>query len=389
VKAVLTGNESAAWGARLSRPKIVAAYPITPQTTIVEKIADFIANGEMDATMIHVESEHSAMATCISAEATGVRTYTATSSQGLALMHEMLIWAAGARLPIVMSVVNRAFAPPWSIWSDHMDTVAERDTGWLQFYAENNQETLDSVILAYRIAEDRDVLLPAMVTEEAFILSHTVEPVEIPDQGAVDDYLPPLDLPHRLRPGEPVGYGSLMMPDQYMEIRYRMARAMRRARRVEEKAYEDFWDTFGRLYAPVEEYKMDGADVALVIMGSIASTAKDVVDSLRERGRKVGLLRIRTFRPFPAEEVRKALSSMDAVAVLDRSYTFGHLGALATEVRSALYGSSPPIKNYIVGLGGRDVRVRDLEWIVSDIEKVAKEGLDREITWVNLRGGEE
>ncbi len=392
VKMILTGNESAAWGARLSRPKVVAAYPITPQTSIIETIAEFIANGEMDARYIRVESEHSAMAACIAAQNTGVRTFTATSAHGLTLMHELLIWASGARLPIVMSVVNRAMAPPWSVWTDQMDSMAQRDTGWMQIYTENNQEVLDSIIMAYKVGEKHHILLPTMVMEDAFILSHTSEAVDVPDQKLVDDFLGEYEPAFKLEPGNPEGYGSLIMPEgPYMEFRYKMALAMDEARNEIRKVAQEFAEVFGREYAPlVEEYRTEDADAIMVVLGTIGSTAKDVVDRMREDGKKVGLARVRYFRPFPYEELRALAKKTDMLGIVDRSYTFGYGANLYTETKGALYGHTDiPIKNYVVGLGGRDIKPELLVRIFEDMLSIARDGsVDREIEWVGLKGDE-
>ena len=392
MKTMITGNEAAAWGARLARVKVVAAYPITPQTKVVEKIAEFIANGEMDARYIRVESEHSAMAACIAAENTGVRTFTATSAHGLALMHEMLMWAAYARLPIVMAVINRAMAPPWSIWADHQDSMAQRDTGWIQIYSESNQEELDAVLMLYKICEDKDVLLPAMTMMDAFILSHTMEPVDIPDQKLVDDFLPDLDLPHRLDINRPAGHGSLIMPEgPVMEYRKAMADAFAGVRDKILKVEEEFREIFGREYGGlVEEYRTEDADAIAVVSATIASTSKEVVDRMRERGLKVGLARVRYFRPFPHQELREIAKKTDMLGVIDRSYTFGYGGALYAETKGVLYGHSDiPVKNYIMGIGGRDVTPEILEKVFMDMLRIAKDGaVDTEVEWVGLIGDE-
>ncbi len=392
MKAILTGNEAAAWGARLSRPKVIAAYPITPQTSIIEAIAAFIANGEMDARYIRVESEHSAMAACIAAQNTGVRTYTATSAHGLALMHEVLMWASGARLPIVMSVVNRAMAPPWSVWTDQLDTMAERDSGWLQVYTQNNQEVLDSIIMSYKIAEKHSILLPTMVIEDAFILSHTSEGVDIPEQKKVDDFLGEYEPAFKLDPDEPAGFGSLIMPEgPYMEFRYKMALAMEDARSEIRKVVEEYNQVFGREYAPfVEEYKTEDADAVMVVIGTIGSTAKDVVDKMREKGKKVGVARVRYFRPFPTEELRKIAKGAKVLGVVDRSYSFGPGADLFAETKSVLYGYADiPVKNYVMGLGGRDITPKIIEKVFDDMLRVAKDGVvDKEVEWVGLQGDE-
>jgi len=392
MKAILTGNEAAAWGARLSRPKVIAAYPITPQTSIIEAIASFIANGDMDARYIRVESEHSAMAACIAAQNTGVRTYTATSAHGLALMHEVLMWASGARLPIVMSVVNRAMAPPWSVWTDQLDTMAERDSGWIQVYTQNNQEVLDSVIMAYKIAEKHNVLLPTMVIEDAFILSHTSEGVDIPEQKKVDDFIGEYEPAFKLDPDEPAGFGSLIMPEgPYMEFRYKLALAMEDAREEIRKVVEEYNEMFSRDYSPfVEEYRTEDADAVMVVIGTIGSTAKDVVDKMREAGKKVGVARVRYFRPFPAEELRKIAKGVKMIGVVDRSYSFGPGADLYAETKSVLYGHSDvPVKNYVMGLGGRDITPSVIEKVFEDMLRIAREGVvDKAVEWVGLHGDE-
>jgi len=352
---VITGNYAASYGAKLARAQVIAAYPITPQTSVIEKLAALCADGELDARFIKVESEHSAMAACIGASATGARAFTATSGQGLLLMHEVVHWAAGARLPIVMAVINRAVAPGWNIWTDQNDTLSQRDTGWMQFYCEGNQEVLDTIIQAYKVAEQ--VLLPAMVILDAFVLSHTSEIVDIPDQALVDEYLPPYEPPYRLNVNDPHAFGGLAAPGEYMEFRYKMQRAMEEAKKVAREADEEFGRLFGRRYGLVEGYRLDDAEVVLVTSGTVASTSRDVVDDFRERGIKVGMLKIRLFRPFPAEEVREALRGARKVAVIDRNISFGHGGVFAQEIKSVLYnaGLRTPLFGFIAGLGGRDV----------------------------------
>ena len=352
---VITGNYAASYGAKLARAQVIAAYPITPQTSVIEKLAALCADGELDARFIKVESEHSAMAACIGASATGARAFTATSGQGLLLMHEVVHWAAGARLPIVMAVINRAVAPGWNIWTDQNDTLSQRDTGWMQFYCEGNQEVLDTIIQAYKVAEQ--VLLPAMVILDAFVLSHTSEIVDIPDQKLVDEYLPPYEPPYRLNVNDPHAFGGLAAPGEYMEFRYKMQRAMEEAKKVAREADEEFGRLFGRRYGLVEGYRLDDAEVVLVTSGTVASTSRDVIDDFRERGIKVGMLKIRLFRPFPAEEVRESLRKARKVAVIDRNISFGHGGIFAQEIKSVLYnaGLRTPLFGFIAGLGGRDV----------------------------------
>ncbi|MCI4339757.1 MAG: pyruvate ferredoxin oxidoreductase [Thermoplasmata archaeon] len=355
---VLSGNSAQSYAAKLARVQVVSAYPITPQTTIVEKLAEFVASGELRAQFIKVESEHSALQAVVSASALGARTYTATSSQGLLLMHELLHWASGLRAPIVMGVVNRAVAPPWNIGADHTDTVAQRDTGWIQYYAESNQEVLDTVLQAYRLAEDPAVRLPAMVCEDAFYLSHTVEPVDVPDAALVDRFLPARDARAVLVPGVPTRVGSFTGPDHYVEFRRETARAMDRVPGAMRAVEEEFARAFGRTYGgPLSTYRVDGADAVLVTMGTASTTARSVVDAMRGEGRKVGLAKLRVFRPFPDAEIRALAAGVDRIGVLDRSFTFGRWGAAETELRASLYDAPhrPSVRGFLGGLGGRDV----------------------------------
>jgi pyruvate/2-oxoacid:ferredoxin oxidoreductase alpha subunit len=385
----MTGNYASAYGAKLSRVDVISAYPITPQTSIVEKLAEFVTTEELKAKFIPVESEHSAMAACIAAETAGARTYTATSSQGLTLMHEVLMWASGARLPIVMTNVSRAMAPPWSVWVDHMDSVAQRDTGWLQFYCATNQEVLDTIIMAYKVCESRGVMLPAMIIEDAFILSHTTEPVDVPDQELVDSFLPAYAPEFKIEVGKPMGFGSLVKPDQYMEFRYKAMLGMKEAHDRFLRVEQEFKHIFGREHGGLlEQYRCDDAEVVLVAAGSVASTAKDVVDSLRAKGTRAGLARIRSFRPFPYEEFKVLGGKVDGLAVLDRSYTFGATGAMFTEVKAAVGSCQkhPVMKDYIAGLGGRDITPKVIERIFEDILMHRKRDEQSEVEWVDVAG---
>ena len=389
MRKVMTGNYASAYGAKASRVEVIAAYPITPQTSIVEKLAEFVSSGEMNAKFISVESEHSAMAACVSASIAGARTYTATSSHGLTLMHEILMWASSARLPIVITNVSRAMAPPWSVWADHMDSVAQRDTGWMQFFCESNQEVLDTIIMAYKVGESRGIMLPAMIIEDAFILSHTSEPVDVPEQSLVDSFLPKYDPEVKLEVGSPKGFGSLVKPDQYMEFRYKAMQAMESSRTRILEVEQEFENAFGRSYGGLlDEYRCEDADTVAVVAGSAAGTVREVVDSLRVRGLPVGMARLRTFRPFPREEVRSLAKRVRGIAVMDRSYTFGAAGAFYTEVCGSLYPLSerPVVKNYIVGLGGRDITPRVIENIFMDIIETSGRGESTEPEWVDVEG---
>jgi pyruvate/2-oxoacid:ferredoxin oxidoreductase alpha subunit len=385
VEKVVTGNYAVSWGAKLSQVQVIAAYPITPQTSIIELLANFCADGELDARFIKVESEHSAMAACIGASALGARAFTATSGQGLLLMHELIHWAAGARLPIVMGTVNRAVGPGWSVWTEQNDTLSQRDTGWLQYYCEANQEVLDTVIQAYKVAER--VLLPVMVILDAFVLSHTSEAVDIPDQAKVDSFLPPYRPELKLDINDPHAFGAIVTPEHYMEMRYKMQKAMEEAVSVAQEVDEEFGEAFGRRYGLVEPYRLEGAEVALVTSGTVTSTSREVIDELREQGVKVGLLKVRLFRPFPAAAVRQALAGIPKIAVIDRNISFGHGGIFAQEVKSALYNVDgayrPPIFGFISGLGGRDVTPEPIKEVINTT--LANDVPPEEILWIGVK----
>ncbi|HID56073.1 TPA: pyruvate ferredoxin oxidoreductase [Candidatus Poribacteria bacterium] len=361
MRMVMTGNHTAAYAAKLAKVEVVAAYPITPQTQIVEKLSEIIAKGELKAEFIKVESEHSAMAACIGASAAGARAFTATSSQGLALMHELLHWAAGARLPIVMVNVNRAMAPPWNIWCDHNDSISQRDTGWMQIYCESNQEVMDSIIQAFKVAEG--VRLPVMVNLDGFYLSHTAEPVEFPDQDEVDRFLPEYDPEDKLDPESPFSYGAMAVPENYARIRYNLHLAMQQAKSLIREIGAEYGKRFGRYYDMVDPYRCDDAEVLLIATSSIASTAKDVIDAMRDEGEKAGLLRIRWFRPFPLEEIRRIAGKARKICVIDRDLSFGFEGAISSEVKAALYPIEPrpQVYGFLMGIGGVDVPPEEIE----------------------------
>ena len=390
VKKIMTGNVAAAWGARLSRAEVIAAYPITPQTIIVEKLAQFVSDGELKAEYLHVESEHSAMAACIAASQTGARTFTATSSQGLVLMHELLHWASGARTPVVMANVNRALAPPWNVWVEHTDMMSQRDTGWIQFYAESNQEVLDTIIMSYRLCEDKDIQLPAMIGLDAFYLSHTSEIVDIPDQELVDKFLPQYESSYPLDVDNPLSIGSLSMPHQwYPEFRYKIHEAMKRVIPKLNQIEKEFYKEFGRKYTgALELYNTKDAEAVLIVSGAAAGTVKETVDILKKKGLKVGLIRLRIFRPFPSEELNKALSKASFVGVIDRSFSFGHEGAIFSELKASLYGTknSPLIKNYILGIGGRDITTDTISRVYDNCFTCLKNNkIDTPIEWVDIK----
>lgn len=383
MKQVIMGNHALSFGAMISRVQVIAAYPITPQTQVVELLSELCADKRLDAEFIKVESEHSAMAACCGASAVGARTFTATSAQGLALMHEMIHWAVGGRLPVVLGNINRAMGPPWTIWTDQNDSLSQRDTGCLQFYAQSNQEVLDTVVQAFKVSEQ--ILLPSMVVLDAFALSHTSEVVDVPDQKLVDEYLPPFNPRYILDPKEPHTFGGLTGPDGYYELRYKIEEAIQDSKRLINETGKEFGELFGREYGLVEKYKLDDAEIVLIASSTIASTARVAIDELQEEGKKVGLLRIRVFRPFPSEEIRELLVNRKKVAVIDRNISFGHGGIFAQEIKSALYNckDKPPIWGYITGIGGRDVTVEHIKEIVNDTIKSEKP--EQDILWKGVK----
>jgi len=382
MKKVIMGNHALSYGAMLSRVQVISAYPITPQTQVVELLSEMCASKVLDAQFIKVESEHSAMAALIGASLAGARTFTATSAQGLALMHELLHWASGARLPIVMGNINRAMAPGWSIWSDQNDSLSQRDTGWMQFYCANNQEVLDSVIQAYKLAER--FFIPAMIILDAFSLSHTYEVVDIPDQALVDAYLPPFKPAFRLTPDEPHAFGGLTSPDHYFELRYKLQKAMEKVPEAVEETGREYEKLFGRYLGAVEAHCLDDAEIILVTSGTAGSTARVAVDQLREKGLAVGNLRIRLFRPFPFDLVRRLLGRAKKVAVVDRNISYGHHGIFYQEIKSALYGfSSIPIFGFIAGLGGRDITPETFAEIID--YTLNHDVPEAEIVWIGVK----
>jgi 2-oxoisovalerate ferredoxin oxidoreductase alpha subunit len=388
-KIVDTANHLAGYAAKAAGVKVVAAYPITPQTSVVEKIADLVESGEMDAEFIRVESEHSAMVACIGAAATGVRTFTATSAHGLALMHEALHWASGSRLPIVMAVVNRAMGAPWSIWPDMSDSLSQRDTGWIQFYCADNQEVFDTILQAYKLCEDERVFLPAMVCLEGFILSHTYAPAEIPDQAKIDDFLPEYKSGWVLDVNKPFSHANLVSPEWYMEFRYMIQEAMENAKRLIPQIDKEYGKRFGHEYGGlVEKYRCDGADLVLLTMGTMGSDAKLAVDKLRKEGLKVGSARVRVFRPFPVEEIVKLAACSRMLVTMDRHISFGMEGFLGSEVKASVYGQEdrPLFAGFIAGLGGRDVTAETIEKVAKKSLRMLDAGrVEKETEWVDLR----
>ncbi|HOG45727.1 MAG TPA: pyruvate ferredoxin oxidoreductase [Anaerolineae bacterium] len=367
MRKVIMGNHAVSYGVRLARAEVISAYPITPQTQIVEMLSEFCSDGSLNAKFIKVESEHSAMAAVVGASSVGARAFTATSSHGLLLMHEMLHWAAGARLPIVLANVNRAVGPGWNVWTDQSDSLAQRDTGFLQLYCESNQEALDTVIQAFKIAET--VRLPVMVVLDAFILSHTEEPVDVPSQEQVDAFLPRYETEWRLDIEDPRAFNMLVAPEHYMEMRLQMQQAMAEAKGVVQTVDEEYAACFGRGYGLIEPYRTEGAETVLFSAGATSGTARVVVDELRGQGVNIGLLRLRLFRPFPVAELRRALAGVKKVGVIDRNISYGHEGIFASELKAALYGlpRAPQVFDFVVGLGGRDVTPATIHGIAGHV----------------------
>ena len=373
----------------MTNTDVVAAYPITPQTHIVEHLAELVADGALDAEYIPVESEHSAMSACLGAAAAGARTFTASAGQGLELMHEVLYVVSSMRLPVVMAVTNRALSAPLSVWGDHSDAMACRDTGWIQIFTENGQEVVDNILCAFRIAEDRKVLLPVMVHLDGFHLSHAIEPILLPEPGEVSAFLPPNDYPLPLNPAKPVTMGGFAPPFIYTEAKWAQEVNLRQSKETILRVWAEFASAFGRQYKPLECYRSQGARVLLLTMGSFSETAMTAIDKLRQDGSNIGLLKLRLWRPFPFEEIRQAVSNAEVLIVLDRALSFGGPGGpVASEIRSALYGEDkrPKIVSFVGGLGGRDITVADFEEIVRRGIEIAKTGSEREFEMFGVRG---
>jgi pyruvate/2-oxoacid:ferredoxin oxidoreductase alpha subunit len=384
MKKFLSGNHAVAEAVRLCRTQLVAAYPITPQTPIYEKLSDWEAAGELGGMMMRVESEHSAMAACLSASLAGARTFTATSSQGLALMHEMLHFASGCRTSVVMACVNRTLAAPWAFWSDQTDSLAQRDTGWIQIYCEDGQESLDSVIQAFRISEK--VLLPCMVVLEANFISHFMEPVEVPEQRLVDEFLPSVQIPKRFDVENPGYVAAVVSQAQYEGYRRLSHEAMGYAAEVIEEVDREFRLHFGRGYGLIETVSVEDAELVLVTSATITSTARVAVARLREKGHKVGLVKIRVFRPFPTGALRRVLDPVPKIAVLERNLSLGREGIFCSELKSALVNSPSPhqVQGYLAGIGGTDVAPDLIDRVVLDALQ-RKKALDEPIWMMEER----
>lgn len=398
----LNGDEAVAYAVKQSDVDVVAAYPITPQTIIVEKFSEYVANGEVETEFVCTESEHSALTACLAASVTGARAFTASASAGLALMHEMLFVTSGCRAPVVMAIANRALSAPLNIHCDHSDTMAQRDSGWIQIYVENAQEAYDSIIQAFRIAEDLQVLLPVIVGLDGFTLSHTLENVQTLSDEAVKKFVGTRQfpkvmsyegkmVPFRLDPENPTSMGPIALPNYYFEFKRQQEEAMRNGLRVIRQVNEEFEKISGRSYGDglLDPYMLDDAEIAIVCLGSTAGTVKTVVDELREEGVKAGVLRIRTFRPLPVDGIVDALRKVKAVAVMDRSMSFGGSGGpVFHEVRHALYDlpARPYIVNYVYGLGGRDTSPTQIHQIFEDLQKIVQtKRVENPMNYVGLR----
>lgn len=374
----LSGNEAVAEALRQINPDVMAAFPITPSTEIPQYFSKLVASGKVDSEFIPVESEHSAMSAVIGAEAAGARSVTATSSAGMALMWEELYLAASNRLPCVLTLVNRALSGPININCDHSDSMGARDSGWIQIYAENNQEVYDNLVMAYRIAEHKDVKLPVMICQDGFITSHAVENINLLEDKEVKDFVGEYEPEnYLLNPEMPMAVGPYSVTNYYFEAKRAQAEALKNAKQVTLDVAKEYKEISGREYGLFEEYKMDDAELAVVIIGSAAGTTKDAVDALRAQGKKVGLVKIRLFRPFPASEIAEALKNCKAVAMMDRTESYNdNCGPLGSEVTTALYRAKADCLtvNYVYGLGGRDVTVEDMENVYGELEKIAENG---------------
>ena len=371
-KAFISGNEAIAAGVRLARPHVIAAYPITPQTTVIERLAEMVADGNLSAEYLHVESEHSALSACIGASAVGARTFTASSSQGLLYMAECMHYASGGRFPVVMMNANRSVALPWNIYGDQRDSLSLLDSGWIQAYAEDAQESLDMVIQAFAIAEHPDVLTPVMVNLDGFVLTHTYELVNVPDQVDVDAFLPPFETTNRMDPDRPMSLGFTAGPQHNQAFKQLQHLAMLSSGRVIRETEERFGQLFGRNYPGlIEAFRCEDAEYVIVTLGSVAGTVRPVVERLRSMGERVGLIRIRYMRPFPGKEIRDALAGAKAVGVLEKDISFGYEGTVFTNVNSALTRAGvqlPRLLNFIGGLGGKDISVTDIEALFSRLK---------------------
>jgi len=381
-------SQAIAEAVKLANVDVVAAYPITPQTHIVEHLAHLVADGELDAAYVPVESEHSAMSTCLGASAVGARTFTATGGQGLELMHEVLYVASSMRLPVVMAVTNRALSSPLSVWGDHSDAMAIRDIGWIQIFAENGQEVIDEVLCAFRIAEDQKVLLPVIVHLDGFHLSHMIEPIYMPEQSEVDKFIPPYQYPLPLNPDKPVTMGAFAPPFIYSETKKAQEVNLTEAKEVILQCWDEFGNIFQRHYSPVDCYRAEDASVLLLTMGSFGETATLAIDKMRSEGRNVGLVNLRLWRPFPFAEIRQAVNKAEVLIILDRALSFGGpAGPVCSEIKAALYNEDkkPKVISFVGGLGGRDITPDGFEQIINRGIEISQTGSKQEFEMYGVR----
>jgi pyruvate ferredoxin oxidoreductase alpha subunit len=387
LRTALEASHAVAEAARMADVDVISAYPITPQTHIPERLAEMVANGELSAAYIPVESEHSAMSTCLGAAAVGARTFTATAGQGLELMHEVVYVAASMRYPVVMAVCNRALSAPLSVWGDHSDAMSVRDTGWIQVFCQTSQEAFDLTLWAFRVGEDPKVLLPVMVHLDGFTLSHVTEPVILPEQSEVDAFLPGFQYRFALNPDKPMTHGAFGPPEIYSETKLAQAVAFSKSKEIILQGWKEFADIFGRHYHPVETYKTENAETLLLTMGSYTETAKIVIDERRDKGEAIGLVSLRLWRPFPFEEFRRAVKGARLLIVFDRCISFGLGGPVFAEVRSALYDEEPRPKvvSIIGGLGGRDMSEDNFDYVIDRGREIAAKGSDRIVETVGIR----
>ncbi len=384
----LEASFAAAEAVRMADVDVIAAYPITPQTHIPERLAEMVADGELNAAYVPVESEHSAMSACLGAAAVGARTFTATAGQGLELMHEVVFAASSMRYPVVMTVCNRALSAPLSVWGDHSDAMAVRDTAWIQVFCQKSQEAFDLTLWAFRVGEDPKVLFPVMVHLDGFHLSHVTEPVILPEQEEVDRFLPRFHYPFALDPNRPMTHGGFGPPDIYSEAKIAQELAFIQSKEVVLQGWKEFGEIFGRYYCPVESYRVEGAKTLLMTMGSFTETAKIVIDERRGKGEAIGLISLRLWRPFPFEEFRQAVKDAEILIIFDRCISPGMGGPVFSEVRSALYGEEPMPKvvSLIGGLGGRDMSDKDFDYVVSRGKEIAEKGSEKMLETVGVRG---
>ncbi|MGQ9545881.1 MAG: pyruvate ferredoxin oxidoreductase [Dehalococcoidia bacterium] len=386
-RVALEASHAVAEAVRMADVDVVSAYPITPQTHIPERLAEMVANGELNAAYIPVESEHSALSTCLGAAAVGARTFTATAGQGLELMHEVVYIASSMRYPVVMAVCNRALSAPLNVWGDHSDAMAVRDTGWIQVFCQNGQEAFDLTLWAFRVGEDPKVLFPVMVHLDGFTLSHVTEPVILPEQSEVDRFLPRFQYPFTLNPDKPMTHGAFGPPDIYSEAKLAQEVAFRSSKEIILRAWREFGDILRRYYHPVEEYKTENAETLLLTMGAYTETAKIVIDDRRNKGEAIGLVSLRLWRPFPFQEFRRAVKGAQLLIVFDRCISFGIGGPVFCEVRSALYDEEPRPKvvSIVGGLGGRDMSQEDFDYVINRGKQIAEIRSEKFVETVGIR----